>query len=186
MYFNSHSRLEGQHAFLSASKGSWVNYDDDKLAMSYANHLASVRGTQLHAFAHEAIRLGIKLGPEPTTLNMYVADGIGYNMTCEATLYHSDNAFGSPDTICFRQGKLRIHDLKTGVTPTTFTQLEIYAALFCLEYKFSPFNIEIELRIYQNDEVKVLEPDPDRIMKIMDKMVHFDGIIQEAKLEAYS
>ena len=38
MNWNRHSELEGSHAFLSASKYHWINYDSDKLADSYNNH----------------------------------------------------------------------------------------------------------------------------------------------------
>ena len=56
-------------------------------------------------------------------------------------------------------------------------QLEIYAALFCLEYRIKPTDIEIELRIYQNDEVLVHNPAPEDIVQIMDKIVHLNNII---------
>ena len=36
MNWNRHSDLMGTHAFLSASKYHWLNYDADKLAESYA------------------------------------------------------------------------------------------------------------------------------------------------------
>ena len=39
-------------------------------------------------------------------------------------------------------------------------QLEVYAALFCLEYGYKPNDIGIELRLYQSDEVIVEEPRP--------------------------
>ena len=32
MNFNNHSNLEGQHAFLGASKYHWINYGEDKVA----------------------------------------------------------------------------------------------------------------------------------------------------------
>ena len=35
MNFNKHSKLEGQHAFLGASKYHWINYDEEKIAESY-------------------------------------------------------------------------------------------------------------------------------------------------------
>lgn len=186
MRFNEHSDLVGQHAFLSASKYHWINYDDEKLDRSYTASQAAVRGTRLHEFAHEAIRLGIKLPKNPRTLHLYVNDAIGYRMTPEQVLYYSENAFGTADTIAFSRGKLRIHDLKTGVTPTSVKQLEVYAALFCLEYKFKPFEISTELRIYQKDEVQVYDGDPEQIVHIMDKIVTFDKRINAIRLEAMS
>jgi hypothetical protein len=187
MLWNPHSHLAGQHAFLSPSKYHWINYDDEKIAQTYSKTLAAMRGTELHDFAHEAIRLGIKLPEDPpTTMALYVNDGIGYKMTCEQVLYYSDNAFGSADTISFRRNKLRIHDLKTGVSATSVHQLEVYAALFCLEYRFKPHEIEIELRIYQNDEVQIWDADPDQILHIMDRITVSDKIIQSLRMEALS
>lgn len=184
MQFNNHTNLIGQHAFLSASKYHWVNYDDEKIDRVYIAALAARRGTELHEFAHEAIRLGIKLPKTAKTLHLYVNDAIGYRMTSEQVLYYSDNCFGTADSISFRRNKLRIHDLKTGVTATSEKQLEVYAALFCLEYRMRPFEMETELRIYQSDEVKIYEADPDVITHIMDKIITFDKRITAIRLEA--
>lgn len=178
MIFNDHSGLEGKHAFLSPSNYHWLNYDDKKLEARFALATAAVRGTDIHALAHEAIRLGIKLSKSNKALSTYVNDGIGYRMSCEQMLYYSQNCFGTPDTMSFRRGKLRIHDLKTGVTATSEHQLEVYAAIFCLEYTTDPFEIEIELRIYQREQVRVFTPFPERITSIMDKIVMFDQHIE--------
>lgn len=112
---------------------------------------------------------------------MYVNDGIGFKMQSEQPLYYSDNCFGHPDTIAYRKGKLRIHDLKTGITPASVHQLEVYAAIFCLEYGISPFDIEMEFRIYQNDDVAIYDGDPDVIIRIMEKIVWFDERIESLK-----
>lgn len=181
MIFNNHSDLHGKHAFLSPSSYHWLNYSDQKLEGRFAAAMAARRGSDLHALAHEAIRLGVKLSRANQSLSTYVNDAIGYKMTCEQTLYYSDNCFGTPDTIAFRRGKLRIHDLKTGVTPTSQHQLEIYAALFCLEYSISPFDIEIELRIYQRDEIRAFEPFAETIAEIMEKIIDFDQQVEELK-----
>lgn len=186
MIFNRHSAFVGQHAFLSASKYHWINYDEEKLDRAFVAAMAAQRGTELHAFAHEAVRLGVKLPRSQKTLSLYVNDAIGFRMTPEQVLFYSENCFGTADTIGFRRNVLRISDLKTGVTPTSEHQLEVYAALFCLEYKFKPFEIEIELRIYQNDEVRVYEGDPDVIFHIMDKIVTFDKRIRAMREEALS
>lgn len=186
MLFNKHSQLVGKHAFLSASKHAWTNYDDEKLDRVYLNNLAAQRGTELHMFAYQAIRLGVPLQRTQKTLNMYVNDAIGYRMVPEQILYFSDNCFGTADTICFRRGKLRVHDLKTGEIQTSFRQLEVYAALFCLEYLMKPFDIQMELRIYQNDVVEILEADPDSIIHIMEKIRLFDKRIEAIKMEALS
>ena len=57
MNFNNHSNLEGQHAFLGASKYHWINYGEDKVAEAYRNFLATQKGTVLHAFAAQCIML---------------------------------------------------------------------------------------------------------------------------------
>jgi hypothetical protein len=178
MNFNSHYALSGKHAFLSPSQYHWINYDEHKLEARFVAATAAARGTDLHDLAHQAIRLGIKLSKANRTISSYVNDAIGYKMQSEQMLYYSDNCFGTADTISFRRNKLRIHDLKTGITPSSVHQLEVYAALFCLEYDFSPFDIEIELRIYQNDEVRIFDGDPNVILDIMNKIVEFDMRIQ--------
>lgn len=184
MHFNTHFHLEGRHSFLSASKHSWVNYDEDKLDRVYTAQQAARRGTEFHALAHDLIRMQTKLPATRKTLNLYVNDAINFRMQPEQSLYYSDNAFGTVDAIAFRRNKLRIHDLKMGAIEVGPVQLEIYAAYFCLEYKFKPFDIEIELRIYQNDEVRIYDADPDAIFHIMDKIITFDKRIEEMKREA--
>lgn len=181
MNFNKHFALEGQHAFLGASKYHWINYDEEKVADSYTKFLAVQKGTVLHSFAAQCITLGQKLPKTNKTLNMYVNDAIGFRMTPEQVLYFSENCFGTADAISFRNDFLRIHDLKTGVTPAHIEQLEVYAALFCLEYKIKPKDIGIELRIYQSDEVLCHNPTEDDILPIVDKIITFDKIIEKLK-----
>lgn len=178
MIFNSHSDLQGKHAILSPSYHHWLNYNDHKLEARFVSMVAAVRGTDLHALAHEAIRLKIKLSRANQALATYVADAIGYKMNCEQALYYSPNCFGTADTIAFRRNKLRIHDLKTGIANTSFKQLEVYAAIFCLEYHQDPYEIEIELRIYQGEGVRIYDPDPEVIADIMDKIVEFDSKVE--------
>lgn len=181
MIFNKHSNFENQHAFLGASKYHWINYDEDKLINSYSNFLATQRGTVLHEFARQCIELGQKLPKSQKTLNMYVNDAISFRMSPEQVLFYSENCFGTADAISFRNGILRIHDLKTGVIPAHMEQLEIYAALFCLEYKIKPADIQIELRIYQNNDVLYMTPTVEDIAPIIDKIITFDKIIQKIK-----
>ena len=183
MNFNKHLELEGQHAFLGASKYHWINYNEEKVAESYSKFLATLKGTQLHEFAAQCIKLGQKLPNAKKTLNMYVNDAIGFKMTPEQPLFYSDNCFGTADTICFRKNVLRIHDLKTGATPAHMEQLRIYAALFCLEYGIKPGNIEIELRLYQNNEVLYDKPTAEDIVPIMDKIISFDKVIKKLRAE---
>lgn len=182
MKFNPHSNLIGQHAFLSASKYHWINYDEEKLANTYLKFLATQRGTELHDFACRCIQLGQKLPRSNKTLNMYVNDAIGFKMTPEQPLYYSENCFGTADAISFKNDFLRIHDLKTGEIPASIHQLEIYASLFCLEYDIRPSDISMELRIYQSDQVLVSNPTVEDIAPIMDKIVIFDKRIQQIKM----
>ena len=198
MNFNKHYQLKDKHSFLSASKYHWINYDSDKLVQAWNTFEAAALGTRIHAVAAELIELGIRLRKEKKTLNLYVNDAIGYKMTPEQVLYYSDNAFGTADAISFRKeaktgrNTLRIHDLKTGTVPAHMEQLMIYAAYFCLEYGYKPRDIDIELRIYQNDEVLVHNAADDfkdeltgydMIEAIIKKIMAFDKIIDELKTE---
>lgn len=183
MNFNKHSILEGTHAPFGASQSSWLRYSDDKALDVYKNLQAKMMGTRLHAWAKETIDLGIKQPRSKKTLYAYVNDAIGFKMDAEVVLYYSDNFFGTADSISFRDNFLRIHDLKTGKTSVHMEQLEIYAALFCLEYKVRPGDIDMELRIYQNDEVIVFNPTAEDILPIMDKIVHLDKLLKSLNEE---
>lgn len=183
MNFNKHSNLEGQHAFLGASKYHWINYSNDKIADAYTSFLAAQKGTELHDLAARLIKLNQRLPKSAKTLNQYVNDAIGYKMIPEQILYYSDNCFGTADAIIFKDNLLRIHDLKTGSTPAHIEQLRIYAALFCLEYHIKPSAIDFELRLYQSDSFTVENPDAEVILPIMDKIITFDKIISKIKKE---
>lgn len=179
MIFNQHYKLNGLHAPFSASQSSWLRYDDAKAIEVFTNKKAAEMGSRLHAWAKDTIDLGIKQPKSNKTLYAYVNDAIGFRMKTEVVLFYSERFFGTADAISFRNGVLRIHDLKTGKTPVHMDQLEIYAALFCLEYKMRPSDIKMELRIYQNDGVICHEPDADDIAAIMEKIVHFDKLLQD-------
>jgi hypothetical protein len=181
--WNKHYDLRGKHAFLSPSKFHWINYDEEKLASTYSRSLALQRGLELHALACRCIELGVKLPSTKLSLNQYVNDAIGYRMTPEQVVFYSVNAFGTADTISFRNRRLRIHDLKTGSTRVSMRQLEIYTALFCLEYEIKPHTIDIELRVYQSSSIIVHEPEAPDIRVIMDKIITFDKIIEAIKTE---
>lgn len=181
MNFMKHFELEGKHAFLGASNYHWINYDSDKIINTYMRRQATLKGTALHELAAKLIELGQKLPKSKKTLNMYVNDAIGFKMKPEQVLYYSNNCFGTADAISFRNNILRIHDLKTGFTPAHMEQLLIYAALFCLEYKVKPS--EFELRIYQNDEIAIMNPTAEDIVPIIDKIITFDKVIEKIKRE---
>lgn len=205
MQFNNHSNLKGQHALLGASNYHWLNYDDDKLLKRYLSSYSTVVGTALHELAEEHISQGLRLtksdkkhvlfwlrykGIPSNVINVnkifnnlmsYVNDAIGYSMTPEVILFYSDNCFGTADAIKFENNFLRIHDYKSGDIPAHMEQLEIYAALFCLEYGYKPKDISIELRLYQGEEVIVHTPEPEGIFKVMEKIIDFNNKIETLK-----
>lgn len=181
MEFKIHNDLSGLHALFSPSQSHWLRYDDAKAVEVYKNRKAAEMGTRLHAWAAETIKLGLKQPRSKKTIYAYVNDAIGFKMEPEVVLYYSKRFFGTADTISFKNGVLRIHDLKTGKTPVHIEQLMVYAALFCLEYKVKPADIEIELRIYQNDEVLCHSPSVDEIVPIIDKIIHLDKLLEKSE-----
>lgn len=186
MKFNDHRKLAGLHAPFSASQSSWLRYDDEKTMEVYLNKKAAEMGTRLHNWAAETINLGIKQPRSNKTICAYVNDAIGYKMDTEVVLFYSERFFGTADAICFRNNTLRIHDLKTGKVgniESHFEQLEIYAALFCLEYKIKPGDIDIELRVYKNDEIAVKNPTAEDIGPIIDKIIHLNKLLERIDYE---
>lgn len=183
MQFDKHSKLAGLHAPFSPSQPSWLRYDDDKATEVFLNRKAAEMGTMLHKWAQDTINLKIKQPRSAKTLYAYVNDAIGFLMETEVVLFYSERFFGTADAISFRNNVLRIHDLKTGKHPANIEQLEIYAALFCLEYKVKPTDIKIELRIYQNDGVLCHNPEPEEIIQIMDHIVHMDKLLEKLEEE---
>lgn len=180
MQFNNHYKLAGLHAPFAASSSAWLRYDDDKAIEVYENRKAAEMGTKLHAWAKETIDLGIKQPRSKKTIYAYVNDAIGFKMSTEVVLYYSERFFGTADAISFRNNMLRIHDLKTGKggkIENHMEQLEIYAALFCLEYKVKPGEIDMELRVYKNDEVLVHNPTAEDIVPIMDRIIHLNKLL---------
>ena len=173
MIFDKYLELVGKHAPLSPSQHAWLRYDREKLRRVYLNRKAAEKGTRLHAFAAEAINLKRKQVNNKDTINLYINDGIKYNMSTEVCLFYSYKCFGWADCISFDDDKqmLRIHDLKTGEIPSSMEQLQIYAALFCLMKGNDPRAIDIELRIYQSNAVLVDQPDPELIIDIMNLII---------------
>lgn len=199
MIFEQHLNLRGKHASLSPSQPHWLRYNEDQLYQKYVSQYAQSMGTSLHELAETLIKNNLKLkkGDKLTVLSHllndgiprnvidmeriysnfmnYVNDAIGFKLTPEQILYYSDYCFGTADAISFRNNFLRIHDYKSGTTPAKMEQLLVYAAIFCLEYKVKPGEIETELRIYQNDEVIFHNPTAEEILPVM------DAIIQHSK-----
>ena len=190
MHFNKHSELKDLHAFLSPSKHHWVNYSEEKLATVFLTNQAAQEGSELHDLAAILIKKGIKQRATRQTFNMHVNDAIGYRMSAEVPLVYSANCFGTTDAISFRKERghermvLRVHDLKTGITPCSMRQLMIYAALFCLEYNVRPGEIDIMLRIYKEDDIQEYIPDVDEIAHIIDRIITFDRQIEELREES--
>ena len=184
MNFNRHSNLSGLHATFSPSQSSWLRYDDEKALEVFRNKKAAEMGSRLHDWAKQTIDLGIKQPRSGKTLYAYVNDAIGFKMETEVVLFYSENFYGTADAISFRNNFLRIHDLKTGKvgkTESHMEQLEVYAALFCLEYKINPSEIEMELRVYKNDEVVCHTPAAEDIIEIMNKIIHLNKLLDDVK-----
>lgn len=183
MRFNRHLGVEGMHAVLGASKYHWIDYDDDKMAHVFRNQHASTLGTRKHNWAAEAIRLKMRQSRNGKTLNTYINDGIGFRMSVEVVLFYSIYFFGTADAMHYdkRTKLLRIHDLKTGHHPGSPKQLFVYCALFCLEYNINPYDIQMKLRIYQNDEILEFDGDPNEVRRIMDKAKRFVNMYEETK-----
>lgn len=203
--WNDHKNLEGKHAFLSASKNSWLNYDNDTLQLRYFNDFLAASGTTMHALVHDCILNRIKIHSRDKHLVDYVMyksgipkncydvdkllenvvpfvnDAIGFRMSSEVILYYSKYCFGTADAISYdeKTRTLRIHDLKTGTTPAHIEQLYIYAALFFLEYKYNPETTNTILRIYQNGEILETIPDPKDIKKVMKAIIDDCVILAE-------
>lgn len=171
-----------EHAFLSPSNYHWVNYTEDKLREAWRARTAKELGTRLHVFAQEAIGLGIKLDLQShPTVAKFVNDCIDYGMHSEVHLEYDINCFGTADALLFKHNILHIWDLKTGENRVRNTQLQIYAALFCLENGIDPFSIQFDLRIYQNAKVTQSITYSERIFELMQKIIRNSEIIEHEK-----
>jgi hypothetical protein len=203
MIFNDHSKLEGQHAFLGASKYHWLRWDDETLEERYYGQFTQMIGTELHVLAKDLISNRIKLAKHDKkiiditlgrlmipkgsydseeillTLLPFVNDAIGFRMVPEVILFYSIHCFGTADAITFNETDriLRINDFKSGITPVKMDQLMIYAALFCLEYKKNPYDFVTELRIYQTGEIILYIPEPTEIEAVMGLITSKNKII---------
>jgi len=128
----------------------------------------------------------------------YVNDAIGYQLRPEQALFYSKNCFGTADAISYDAvkdskeytGILRIHDLKTGISPVSMKQLELYAALFHLEYGTKPGLTKTVLSIYQSvidddgevfADISTEEPEPEVIARHMDTIITMDRWIDSFK-----
>lgn len=204
MKWNDHLKLKNTHALFSPSTGGWEKYDANRLQERYYTSFAADIGTAIHeeAMWHISKRVPVKaaakgelklelykrpnipddvidvLDFDPIFKNYmsYVNDAIGFRMDPEVILYSSDLCYGTADAISFRDNFLRIHDLKTGVTPGHIEQLFKYAAVFCFEYKVDPRKIQTELRIYQLNDILVANPTADEIMPYIDQITRINKL----------
>lgn len=175
---------DGDHAFLSPSQHSWFNYDDEKLVKTYLNKMSAAQGSALHALACNLIKMKVRLPDLSRTLNMYVNDCIECRMRPEYKMYYSPYCYGTADAISYEDHTLRVFDLKNGKIKVSFVQLEIYAALFFLCYPEVKLpDTDIELRVYQSDEIRVENPEPDIILPIMDKIVRYSKVLDRLEEE---
>ena len=181
MIWNEHSDRKGTHAILSPSSYHWLNYDDEKLISFHENIMAKQEGVELHELASILINKKKKLAKLKDAFNLFVNDCIGFRMRSEQPLEYSENIFGTADAISFRDGVLMIFDLKTGTTRVSFKQLDVYAALFCLEYQVDPTSIKIVQRIYQFSEYVEVIADGEYIKEVMDRIVRCDYVLEKAK-----
>ena len=200
MIWNKHYSLEGKHAFLSPSKYHWIFDNDEEFERRTCMSYAAQIGTLLHEEAKRYIQCRYRLTknekratvvhllsngiPQKAidildfdvvyeNLMAYVRDAVSFKMAPEVILYYSEYCFGTADAILYddKARLLRIHDLKTGTTPAKMEQLDIYTALFFLEYSYIKLaDTKIELRIYQNNEIITSEPSAEDILPIMDKI----------------
>lgn len=209
---NTHPELEGKHAVFSASKHSWINYDDAKLVAAYISSYSSTIGTLVHAYAKDkiiyrqplednksernALMLHLLKNDIPTrviaidtlfyNLMPYVNDAIGFKMTPELRLYYSDYCFGTADAVSYYRNTLRIHDLKTGSGQVSMDQLMIYAGLFFLQFK-KDVNLQkskVELRIYQNQDIITCNPSISDIETMIGIIQHATAVVDKDILEA--
>lgn len=114
----------------------------------------------------------------------YIKDANGFRLDPEVDLKYAEDFYGTADAILYKKGEfLRIHDLKTGTTPASLRQLEIYAAFCCLEYNIDPSTVDIELRIYQGDEILIGNPTGEDVKILMDQVRRTKIIFEKIKKE---
>jgi len=177
--FKSHPHLEGSHAVLSPSNYHWLRYTEDKLIERLHTLEAAERGTRLHAWASEAIKLGRYQPRDGDILCAYINDALDLGLVPEQLLFYSPWCYGTADTIGFdpEEQFLQIHDYKSGTSRSSVDQLYVYAALFCLEYEYRPFEINGRLRIYQGEEIREYEIDQGYLASVCDTIVSFDEVV---------
>lgn len=115
------------------------------------------------------------------TIALFVNDAIGFRMDSEVILaYDEIYSFGTSDAFsCDEKTKtIRVHDLKTGSHPVKMTQLLLYAAQYCLEYRKNPKEYKFELRIYQNGEIIEYFPMAAEVEEHMQHIVYAVNVLK--------
>lgn len=116
------------------------------------------------------------------SVKLFINDSIGHRMSSEERVTYSELFWGTSDAIKCEDNILQVFDLKTGSRPAKETQLNAYAALYCLQEHIKPDQLGgIETRIYQNGEVYIDTPPSNLIYDIMHKIVHADSLINKFK-----
>lgn len=196
-----HPELRDKHALFSPSQHNWIDYDEAKLLTFYDNRDAQVVGTQAHVYAAELIRMHYWFLehnlPSPISLrrkdsvSLHVMHSINHWLQPEVPVKYSDICFGTSDALGFHlpTKTLRINDLKTGRLPGDMRQLEQYAAIFfaeyapILQYKYmiDINECKVELRIFQYDDITLVEPPIDYIIgEVLAKARHQHEVLSEA------
>lgn len=207
MQWHDHSNwIFDEHSFLSPSKKTWVNYDDETLIKNYKSYLTQPKlGTAVHDLANRLILKEHKLNKTEwclvawdlediyglpkfaiskslifENLRLFVNDSITYKCQTEQRLIYTPHAFGKADAIQLIDNTLYIFDLKTGANPADIDQLISYAALFCLEYNVKPSNLKFDLRLYQYDSI-ITDPNitPEVVEARMKVYVHHNDILNK-------
>lgn len=113
------------------------------------------------------------------TVKLFVNDCIGFQMESEKRVGYSDLFWGTADAIKYSDNLMKVFDLKTGSRPAKAEQLLVYAALYCLMDTINPLKTNFEIRIYQNNDIFIDNPEPSEIKEIMDIVVKKDRVLSK-------
>lgn len=113
------------------------------------------------------------------TAKLFVNDCIGFRMESEKRVGYSDLFWGTADAIKHSNNSVKVFDLKTGSKPAKPEQLLVYAALYCLMENVNPLKTDFEIRIYQNNDIFIDNPESSVIREIMDIIVKKDKVLSK-------
>lgn len=169
MNYNKHSELIDKHAFLGASRYSWLNKDSDQLLTMYSRQYIQSIGTALHDIARKHIKHRFKLTKNSkkevllsviedyhipgyvidraidydfvfNNLLTYVNDAIGYRMVPEQILYYSKDCFGTTDAITPLDATFKSRTLRIHDLKTGTTPAHIEQLLIYAALFFLEYN----------------------------------------------